>query len=66
MVIFLRVAEKWRCVCGPVGGRVLASETMLFISSASFDASLYSRIHDSERDAIPAARQKKKLIYENW
>lgn len=52
IVIFLRIAETWRCVSGPDAGNELRSDIIPLISSASFTASLYSFIHESEEDAI--------------
>lgn len=39
IVIFLRIADAWRCVSDPDVGSEILSEIMPFISSASFDAS---------------------------
>lgn len=52
MVIFRRVVEKCRCVCGLVGGSVFVSEIMLFILLVSFEVLLYFRIYDLEGDVI--------------
>lgn len=46
---FLRAAEKCLCVSGPEGGLAFIIE---LISSESFVASLNSRVHESEDDAI--------------
>lgn len=52
MVIFLRMADAWRWDSGPDAGIELRSDIMPLISSASFIASLYSFIHESEAEAI--------------
>lgn len=52
IVIFLRAVDIWRCICDPESGNELLWETMSLTSSTSFDASLSSRIHGSEDDAI--------------
>lgn len=54
IVIFLRIAVKWRWISGPDAGKELLSEIMAPMSSASFEASLNSLIHVSEEDAITA------------
>lgn len=46
------MADEYRWASGPVVGKELLSEIMLFISSASFTASLYSLTHGSPEDAI--------------
>ena len=52
IVIFLRIAEARRWASGPVKEDLFLSEIIPFISSASFKASLYSLIHESDEDAI--------------
>lgn len=52
MVIFLRMADAWRWDSGPDAGNEFRSDIMALISSASFIASLYSFIHESEAEAI--------------
>lgn len=52
IVIFLRAADKCRCVSGPEEGKEFLAEIIEPISSASLDASLNSRIHESADDAI--------------
>lgn len=61
MVIFLRIAEEWRWLSGPEVGNVLRSEIMPLISSANFDASLYSFIHESEEDDAIFLQQKRMI-----
>lgn len=56
IVIFLRIADAWRWASGPDVGNELRSEIMPLISSASFNASLYSFIHESAEDAIDTER----------
>lgn len=51
MVIFLRIADEWRCASGP-DPKELLSDIMLVISSASLEASLYSLVHGSDEEAI--------------
>lgn len=60
--IFLRIADKCRCVSGPEGGSELLSAILALISSASFEASLNSRIHGSEEDAIATLPKKENNI----
>lgn len=52
IVIFRRAADKWRCDSGPEEGKELFAEIIELTSSASLDASLNSRIHESADDAI--------------
>lgn len=66
-MIFLLIADAWRCASGPEAGNELLSDIMLVISSASFSPSLYSRIHESPEEAITWRNiRKNKLISADW